>query len=210
VSGNFHTGVLIGYSGHGYVVAESAASAGLPLRYYIDLRKVISDPFGLEFLAQDVDMDFRDWDKGYHFMLGIGNNTIRLRIARALELKKQLMPPVIDSAAAVSATAQIGAGVFISKGACINAMAVVGSYSIINTAAIVEHECIIGSAVHIAPGSVLAGNVKVGDRSFIGANAVIKQGVVIGQDVTVGAGAVILKDIGDNATMVGNPAKQIR
>jgi acetyltransferase-like isoleucine patch superfamily enzyme len=43
----------------------------------------------------------------------------------------------------------------------------------------------------------------------IGAGAVIVCGVTIGENAMVGAGAVVTKDIPDNVTVVGNPAKTI-
>jgi acetyltransferase-like isoleucine patch superfamily enzyme len=44
----------------------------------------------------------------------------------------------------------------------------------------------------------------------IGANATILPGVVIGQNALVGAGAVVVKDVPENAVMIGNPARIIK
>jgi UDP-2-acetamido-3-amino-2,3-dideoxy-glucuronate N-acetyltransferase len=43
----------------------------------------------------------------------------------------------------------------------------------------------------------------------IGANATILPGLIIGSGATVGAGAVVTRDVGDNDTVVGNPAKPV-
>ena len=45
---------------------------------------------------------------------------------------------------------------------------------------------------------------------MIGANAVIIGGISIGNNVTIAAGAVVVKDVEDNATVVGNPAHRIK
>ena len=50
-------------------------------------------------------------------------------------------------------------------------------------------------------------NVKIGDGTFVGANAVIKQGIRVGKNAMIGAGAVVVKDVPDNLTVVGVPAK---
>ena len=50
-------------------------------------------------------------------------------------------------------------------------------------------------------------HVKSG--ASIGAGAVILPGIIIGKNAMVGAGAVVTKDIPDNTTVVGNPAKII-
>lgn len=44
----------------------------------------------------------------------------------------------------------------------------------------------------------------------IGANATVLPGLIIGSGATVGAGAVVTRDVEDNATVVGNPAKTIK
>ena len=50
----------------------------------------------------------------------------------------------------------------------------------------------------------------IGNNVSLGANVVIIGGVKIGNDVTIGAGSVVVKDIPDNAIVVGNPARVIR
>ena len=50
----------------------------------------------------------------------------------------------------------------------------------------------------------------IGDNVSVGANVVIIGNVVIGNNVIVGAGSVVVKDIPDNAVVVGNPARIIK
>ena len=45
---------------------------------------------------------------------------------------------------------------------------------------------------------------------MVGANAVVLGGVHIGNNVKIGAGAVVTKDIPDNCTVVGNPARIVK
>lgn len=47
----------------------------------------------------------------------------------------------------------------------------------------------------------------IGDNCFVGAGAVIIGDIKIGNNVTVGANAVVTKDVPDNATVGGVPAK---
>jgi sugar O-acyltransferase (sialic acid O-acetyltransferase NeuD family) len=201
--------VMVGYSGHAYVIAESYIANGNNLNYYSEKIKSSSNPFNLEYLGFESDANFKGWDLTLNYILGIGDNNIREKVGNLILSKSKKLLNVIDSNATISKSVNIGIGVYVSKGVLVNAFSSIGNFSILNTGCIIEHECEIGKAVHIAPGAVLGGNVKVGDRSFIGANSVIKQGVEIGNDVIIGAGSVIIKDVKSNTKLVGNPGRLI-
>lgn len=201
---------IIGYSGHAYVVAESYLSKDNSLEYYTNKIKANKNPFNLEYLGCETDLNFIGWDMRLAFILGIGDNNLRYKLARLLLSKSQIIKSVIDPNSTISKTANIGVGVFASKGVLVNAFTKIDDFTILNTGCIIEHECEISKAAHIAPGAVLAGNVKIGKRSFIGANSVIKQGVVIGDDVIIGAGSVILNNVESNSKLVGNPGRLIK
>ena len=49
--------------------------------------------------------------------------------------------------------------------------------------------------------------ITTGDNVHMGQNVRIVEGVHIGNNVTIGTGSVVTKDIPDNATVVGVPAK---
>ena len=52
--------------------------------------------------------------------------------------------------------------------------------------------------------------VIVGDNCYFGLGCKIFGNGRIGNNVTVGAGAVVVKDVPDNAVVVGNPARIIK
>jgi len=201
--------VIIGYSGHGFVVLDAAEKAGLNVQAYTEKEEQTYNPFNLKYFGFEGDENFDGWNKDHEFILGIGDNRIREKVTELVASKKGKLISVIHPSAKISSYTKIGNGTFVAAGAMINPLVKIGKSVIINTGAIIEHECQIGNSAHIAPGAVLAGNVKVGIRSFIGANAVIKEGVIIGDDVIIGAGTVVLKDVANNKKLVGNPAREI-
>lgn len=201
--------ILIGYSGHAYVVADTAIENELHLLGYTDNRKVQSNPFELYYLGNEKENSFFDKNKGVKFLIGIGDNIIREKIFNFIVENNREIHTLISQSVSISKTACIGNGTFVNKNVSINAFAKIGNNVILNTSCVIEHDCVVGNSAHIAPGAVLAGNVSIGDRSFIGANAVVKQGVVIGKDVIVGAGSVVINNIPDGKKVVGNPIRII-
>lgn len=201
--------ILIGYSGHALVVAETAIDNKINLIGYAEKNLVFNNPFELDYVGFENEESFIGWKKEVSFILGIGDNSLRQKVAHLIESKEKNIETVIHNSVSISKTVTIGSGTFINRNVAINAFAKIGKYVVLNTGCIIEHECIIADAVHIAPGAVLAGNVTVGERTFIGANAVVKQGIIIGKDVIIGAGSVIINDISDNKKVVGNPSRII-
>lgn len=201
--------ILVGYSGHGLVVADTALENNLNLIGYTEKSVNEVNPFKLEYLGDESSLDFKGWDLDVAFILGIGDNILREKIYKQILENGKKVISLINSKCFISNFASIGEGVFINRNVTINAFAIIGSNVILNTGCIIEHECLIGDSVHIAPGAVLAGNVKVGSGSFIGANSVIKQGVEIGKNVIIGAGTVVLNDIPNEKKIVGNPSRFI-
>lgn len=201
---------IIGYSGHGYVVLDSAIQAGLSIHYYCEKGKTEKNPFDLEYLGFEEDRDFKGWKGNYAFVLGIGDNELRHRIGTEILQRNKALLNVVDVSASLSQKARFGEGIYIGRQVSVNALAEVGNFCILNTGCIIEHECKIGNGAHIAPGATLAGNVEIGQNTFVGANAVVRQGVKIGANVVVGGGSVVIKEILDNEIVVGNPGKVIK
>lgn len=54
------------------------------------------------------------------------------------------------------------------------------------------------------------GRPIIGDNVSLGCNVTIIGDITIGNNVTIGAGTVVVKDIPDNAVVVGNPSRIIR
>ncbi len=143
-------------------------------------------------------------------IVSIGRNDIRRAVAAALTALGYRLATAVHVRAALSRDVDIAPGSVVMAGAVINAGARLGPLAIVNTGAQIDHDCVIGPACHLAPASCLCGTVKIGAECLIGAGSVVLPNLTLGDRVTVGAGATVVRDLPDDATVVGTPARPLR
>lgn len=201
--------VVIGYSGHAYVVIDVLMAMGYTMAGYYEREEKTRNPYKLQYLGKEAVYNIDEQLKHLAYFVCIGDNHLRKNIYEKLEGSQGHTINAIHPQSIISPTAQLAenTGILIAPNAVLNACSSIGKGTICNTSSVIEHDCDVGEFCHIAPGATLCGNVQVGNLSFVGANAVVKQGVNIGVNVTIGAGAVILKDVPDNTVVVGSPER---
>jgi len=92
---------------------------------------------------------------------------------------------------------QIGYGLYIGHHMCI----------------VINPTVKIGNNVNLSPFTVIGSNydtaAEIGNNVYIGPHVSIVENVVIGNNSTIGAGSVVTKNVPDNSTVAGTPAKVI-
>lgn len=200
--------ILIGYSGHAFVVYGILRAAGKTVTGYCDFEAKANNPFNLAYFGNENSPEATEKIMQQDFFISVGDNAIRKKVFRHFEAIQRYPVNAVHPSAIIDESAQLGKyGMMISAAVCINPLAIIGNGTICNTGCIIEHECKIGEFAHIAPGAVLCGNVQIGDGAYVGAGAVIRQGISVGKNAMIGAGAVVVKHVGDNETVVGNPSR---
>lgn len=200
--------IIIGAGGYAKSVVDSIDKHVYHVYGFIDDYK--TDKFHLGYPILGKDIKCIENPKEFFYFIAIGDNEKRCNWYKKLKSKNLKLVNIIDKSAIISNQANIGEGCFVGKMAIINSKAKIGDNCIINTRALIEHGCTIGNHINISTNSVLNGDVKVGDSTFIGSCSVVNGQLGIGHNVIVGSGSVVIRNIENNCTAVGVPARIIK
>ena len=114
---------------------------------------------------------------------------------------------IIDKDASVSPFANIGEGCIISAHVNISADPTVGVNCAIQPNVSLGHDTLIGDHCVLSPTSSISGNCVLGSEVFLGTGACIKERLRIGDRSIIAMGAMVFRDVAENSTVIGNPAR---
>lgn len=143
-------------------------------------------------------------------IVAFGDNKKKEEIVERLSKIGYNFATVISNISYVSKFAKVGKGSIICQNVTIQPNSIIGNHVIVHAGSVIEHDNVLGDFSNIAPGVKTGGNVEIGKGSYVYTGAVIIPKVKIGKYSIVGAGTVVLKNVDDNSTVVGNPAKKIK
>ncbi|WP_198552914.1 serine acetyltransferase [Psychromonas sp. Urea-02u-13] len=92
---------------------------------------------------------------------------------------------------------QIGPGLYLGHASSV----------MMNSTVVIGKNCNLSQFTTI--GSNHGKGAIIGDNVYIGPNVCIVEAVTIGDCVTIGAGTIVVKNVSNNSTVVGNPARVI-
>lgn len=204
--------MLIGGGGHARSVLGAMQRAGLEVSGIVerDSSLVGTKVLGVPVVGTDADLTALA-AKGAEAIVTVGkvgNEKARAALCKRCRDEGFVMATFVAISAIISSEVSIGSGTVVLEGAVLNARSNTGEDCIINTGAIVEHDVNIGDRVHVATGARVCGGVSIGDDTFIGAGATVIQGIRIGDNSVVAAGSVVTRDVPEDTTVRGNPARK--
>jgi acetyltransferase-like isoleucine patch superfamily enzyme len=111
----------------------------------------------------------------------------------------------------IHSTVKIGSAVYVLPGTHVMPLTDIDDYTMISMGVNIAHHVKLCKGCFLSQGTNIGASMKIEERTFIGIGATIMTGVkTIGENATVGAGSVVIRDIPDDAIVIGNPAKILR
>lgn len=206
--------VIIGAGKQGQIFASYFKEAGVNLIGFID-----DDPFlegthvnGLPVLGSFLDLlksNFKE--KIQDVYCPIGNNALRVKYLSTLKNEGYSIPSFIHHSVSIAPDVVLGEAIYMLVGNIIMPHTTIGNYLMVNMGSTIAHHVTIGEGVFISSGVNLGAMVQVKDLAYIGMGCTIMTGVgTLGRNCLLGAGTVIIRDVQENAVMVGNPGRVLR
>lgn len=73
----------------------------------------------------------------------------------------------------------------------------------------IAHNVFIGENTLIIANSMIGGSTKIGSNTWVAPSVSALNGISIGQNCFIGIGSTVMRDVPDNVTVVGSPARDI-
>ncbi len=197
--------IIIGAGGHSKVIADIALKNGYTDIFFVDDNKKTDSCRSFSVIGNIRDVEKLN-DSKTDFVIGIGNNDIRKKIAQTYNVNYVTL---IHPSAHIASGVTIGEGTVVMAAAVVNPDTVIKKHCILNTSCVVEHDNVIESYVHISPNAALGGTVHIGEGTHIGISATVINNIDVCSGCKIGAGAVVIRNIEHSGTYVGIPAKEI-
>ena len=144
-------------------------------------------------------------------VVAIGNPQTRKKIVERLQSNKNIsFPNIVDKDVIIDKTVTLGFGNIICKGNILTTNIEIGNFNHINLNCTVGHDVQFNDYITVYPGVNISGNVIINDCVEVGTGTKIIQGKKIVKETVIGAGSVVVKDIVENGTYIGVPAKQMK
>lgn len=145
-----------------------------------------------------------------YYVCAIGNPFVKKKLCEKADRYSLKLATLIAPDVKISKHNEIGDGCIICTGNILTVNTKVEENVILNLDCTVGHDAIIRRYTTVLPNVNISGKVTIGECCNIGTGSAIIQEITIGDNVTLGAGSVVVRDLPDNCTAVGVPARVIK
>jgi len=141
-------------------------------------------------------------------LMGIADPLIKKYLVSRMNSRVKFLT-YISKDAKIGIFNKIGTGSVICSGTVLTTNITIGEFVTINVGSQIGHDVSIGSFTSIMSNVEIGGKNIIGQDVFIGTGTTIIPSRTIGSQTKIGAGSVVIRNIGTNQSVFGNPAKRI-
>lgn len=116
---------------------------------------------------------------------------------------------LIHKKAVLRQNVKLGEGIIIGQGSLISTDVTIGNFSQIMSYCILGHDVAVGNYCRIGDYAFLGGFTQIKDNVFIAVRSTLLDRIVVGANSAIGAGSVVIKNVKENTSVFGVPAKKI-
>jgi len=171
---------------------------------YIDIKDIGEVKYGYDVLGDD---SWLEKTKKVDCVIAIGDSKARFKVYQQIRNYSLDFPNIIHPKTVMGKDMEMGYGNIITSPSGFTTGIYIGNFCLFNGLCIIGHDVVIKDFVTLMTSTAISGNVVINTKSFISTGAILLPNITIGKEVIVGAGAVVLKDVKDDCTVFGNPAK---
>lgn len=207
---------IFGASGFAREVADICLVTGCREIVFLDIKPIQKSYFGFNLIDETEAPVLAA--QGWHFVIGIGDNTLRQKVFTKydnISFPNLIHPTATFGGLQKSTILTEKKGNIICAGTRFTNHITLGNFGIYNLNTTIGHDCTIEDFINLAPGVNISGNVHLEKGVYIGTNAAVLQGdkidqkMQIGCHATIGAGAVVTSDVAPRTTVIGIPAREL-
>ena len=146
---------------------------------------------------------------GCDYVVAVGSYAARRALVQKAAAAGLKPRSVFHPTATLGECNEIGDGLIMCAHSAVTTNVRLGGHVHLNLCTTVGHDAVLGDYVTVNPGANISGGVVLGEGVTVGTGASIIQGVKVGARTVVGAGAVVVRDLPEDVTAVGAPAKPL-
>ncbi len=151
------------------------------------------------------------YDAGHaRVVIAVGEPSVRARMHDSVKEKHYRLATVIHPTSTIAGTAQIGEGCVLKMHTILSSNARLQDNVFVQSHAVVGHDVNVGRDTIVSGGCFIAGHCTIGSGSFLGVHSCIREGITLGDRVVVAMMAAVMKDVCDDLTVAGNPARVMK
>ena len=155
--------------------------------------------------------EFMEDHKNISIFVPLGDNKRRVELLQYYEEQGYDIPSFVHSSVHMHKNVSLGKAVYILPSTNIMPYTNIGSYTMISMGVNIAHHAEIAEGCFFSQGCNIGASIHISEKAYFGMAASVMTGVeYIGESALIGVGAVVIRNVDNNAVIVGNPGKVLK